>query len=245
MIFRESRLAHHYLDGLAGLEIGGAAHNPFGLETKNVDYEASLDTVFKKAEVEYCGEALKVDIVASGDELPVPDESQDFVVSAHVIEHFFDPIKAIKEWLRVIKPGGYIFIIAPHQERTFDRDRARTPLAELVARHEGKIVGSKDYAHQYDEHCSVWITQDLIDLCRYLDLTVVAYQDVDDKSGNGFAVVLQKEFVASTPGQYLARIPTRAWIFFKRQRCRLQRYWKKQRRSVAKRLAGIRRFFQG
>src|ERR1700722_14924094 len=122
MIFRESKLAHQYLDGLAGLEIGGAAHNPFGLETKNVDYVASLDTVYKKAEIEYCGEALKVDIIASGDELPVPDESQDFVVSAHVIEHFFDPIKAIKEWLRVVRPGGYIFIVAPHKERTFAKN---------------------------------------------------------------------------------------------------------------------------
>jgi SAM-dependent methyltransferase len=245
MIFRESRLAHQYLDGLAGLEIGGAAHNPFGLETKNVDYVASLDTVYKKAEIEYCGEALKVDIVASGDELPVPDESQDFVVSAHVIEHFFDPIKAIKEWLRVIKPEGYIFIIAPHKERTFDRDRARTPLAELVARHEGKIVGSKDYAHQYDEHCSVWITQDLLDLCRYLNLNVVAYQDVDDKSGNGFAVVVQKKSLAPMWDLSIAKSLTRVRVFLKRRRCRFQRYWKKQRRSVAKRLAGIRRIFWG
>jgi SAM-dependent methyltransferase len=245
MIFRESRLAHQYLDGLTGLEIGGAAHNPFGLDTRNVDYVAALDTVYKKAEIEYCGEALKVDIVASGDELPVPDESQDFVVSAHVIEHFFDPIKAIKEWLRVTRPGGYIFIIAPHKERTFDRDRARTPLGELVARHEGKIAGSKDYAHQYDEHCSVWITQDLLDLCRYLKLNVVAYQDVDDKSGNGFAVVIQKEFPAAARDQSIAKTLTWVRIFLKRQRCRLRRYVKKQRRSVAKRLAGIQRLFQG
>jgi SAM-dependent methyltransferase len=245
MIFRESKLAHQYLDGLAGLEIGGSAHNPFGLETQNVDYVAVLDTIYKKAEIEHCGEALKVDIIAAGDDLPIPDESQDFVLSSHVIEHFFDPIKAIKEWLRVIRPGGYIFIIAPHKERTFDRDRARTTLEELIARHEGKIAGPTDYAHQHDEHYSVWITQDLLDLCRYLKLKIVAYQDVDDKAGNGFTVVVQKEFVASTPGQSIARILTQAQRLLKKQRCRFQRYLKKQRGSVSKRLAGIRRVFRG
>lgn len=133
MKFRESKLAHKYLDGLVGLEIGGSAHNPFGLNTKNVDYTADLDTVFKQEEIKLCGEALKVDIVAPGDQLPVPDNSQDFVISSHVIEHFFDPIKALKEWLRVVKPGGYIFVIGPHKERTFDKERSRTSLRELLS----------------------------------------------------------------------------------------------------------------
>ena len=35
--FQESQLAHQLLDGLTGLEIGGAAHNAFGLDTMNVD----------------------------------------------------------------------------------------------------------------------------------------------------------------------------------------------------------------
>ena len=35
-IFREHALAHQLLDGLTGLEIGAAAHNPFGLRTRNV-----------------------------------------------------------------------------------------------------------------------------------------------------------------------------------------------------------------
>lgn len=187
--FRQSMLALQYLNGLDGLEIGGSAHNPFGLNTKNVDYRAELDTVFKKAEIELCGEALKVDIVAPGDALPVPDESQDFVVSSHVIEHFFDPIKTLREWERVVRPGGYIFIIAPHKERTFDKHRPRTTLSELIARHDGRIPAP---AHDTHEHYSVWITQDLLALCRYLNLHVVEYQDVDDKVGNGFTVVVKK-----------------------------------------------------
>jgi hypothetical protein len=33
MKFMESKLAHQYLDGLKGIEIGGSAHNSFGLDT--------------------------------------------------------------------------------------------------------------------------------------------------------------------------------------------------------------------
>jgi hypothetical protein len=42
-IFPESRLAHELLDGLEGLEIGPASHNPFGLKTRNVGLTADRD----------------------------------------------------------------------------------------------------------------------------------------------------------------------------------------------------------
>ncbi|MCG7851193.1 MAG: radical SAM protein, partial [Methanosarcinaceae archaeon] len=66
--FSESALAHKYCIG-KGLEIGGSAHNPFGLNTLNVDFTDSMDTKFKKEEVNLCGKALKVDIVANGDDI--------------------------------------------------------------------------------------------------------------------------------------------------------------------------------
>ncbi len=189
---RESALAHKYLDGLRGVEIGGSIHNPFGLNTLNIDYTASTDTVFKQAEIEIAGKALAVDTVASGDDLPLRDQSVDFVVSSHVLEHFPDPIKALKEWYRVIRPCGYVFMIVPHKERTFDRNRPRTSLAELIRRHEaGGVPDTK-------EHCSVWITEDVVELVRYLGYPIVEVQAVDDKAGNGFTLVLQKGAQAET-----------------------------------------------
>jgi SAM-dependent methyltransferase len=157
--FQESKLAHKYLDGLEGLEIGGSAHNPFGLRTKNMDCDGSSDTVFKQEEIKLCGEALPVDIVASGDDLPITDASYDFVVSSHVLEHFPDPIRALREWYRVIRKGGYIFMIIPHKERTFDRDRERTTLSELIERNK---TGKADLP--LSQHCSVWITEDIVEL---------------------------------------------------------------------------------
>jgi ubiquinone/menaquinone biosynthesis C-methylase UbiE len=104
MKFKELMLAHKYCTG-TGLEIGGSAHNPFGLKTKNVDFTKQL-TSFKKEEINLCGEYCPVDIEATGEDIPLPDESQDFIVSSHVLEHFTDPIKALLEWCRLIKKAG-------------------------------------------------------------------------------------------------------------------------------------------
>jgi SAM-dependent methyltransferase len=185
--FRESDLAHYLLDGLRGIEIGGSAHNPFGLKTLNVDYTDEL-TEFKLGEIQMCGEFRKVDIVSAGDDLPFKDNVWDFVISSHAIEHFYDPVKTVKEWLRVVKPGGYVYIIAPHKERTFDRDRPRTPLAEIVDRHDNP---NPPVPMTYIHH-SVWITSDFVDICNYYGWKVLAVQDVDDKVGNGFTIVIQK-----------------------------------------------------
>jgi SAM-dependent methyltransferase len=186
MKFRESKLAHSFLDGLKGIEIGGSAHNAFGLDTKNVDYTDEI-TVFKQAEIDVKGEFLPIDIIAMGDNIPLPDESQDFVISSHAIEHFVDPIRALKEWYRLIKPRGYIYIIAPHKERTFDKDRPRTPLSELIERHANNLPHP-----EVNEHFSVWITEDFVELIKYLGWSLVFVEDVDDKVGNGFTIVVQK-----------------------------------------------------
>ncbi len=183
----ESELAHKLLDGKIGLEIGGSAHNPFGLHTKNVDFTEKMDTTFKIEEVKYCGEAMSVDIVASGDKLPVESNSQDFVISSHVLEHFPDPIKALKEWYRVVRDEGYIFMIIPHKERTFDKDRERTTLQELIVRHNDGIKVTPKC-----DHYSVWVTEDIIELINYLGWNIIISQDIDDKVGNGFTVVVQK-----------------------------------------------------
>lgn len=188
---RPSKLANRYLKGLKGIEIGGSSYCQFFLDTINVNFtDTSADsTVFSEKEYELTGECLKVDVVASGDDLPFEDNSWDFVLSSHVLEHFYDPIKALLEWKRVVRPGGFIFMIVPHKERTFDKDRERTTLQELIDRHNGPPPLVDDHGHH-----SVWITKDLLELCDYLKLKVVDYQDRDDKRGNGFAVVIQKHF---------------------------------------------------
>lgn len=183
MKFKESKLAHQLLDGLQGIEIGGSAHNPFGLDTINVDRYIGTDTVFKCAELALCGEYMPVDVVAFGDALPFADKSFDFVISSHVIEHFYDPIAALAEWARVARK--YIFIICPHKERTTDQQKPITTIAELETRHQ---CPKTDYI---DTHWNIWDTEAFTAFVTGLGYTIHTVQDRDDKVGNGFTVVIE------------------------------------------------------
>ena len=54
------------------------------------------------------------DMVSEADDLSFcADESQDFVFSSHVLEHMVDMEKALNEWGRVLKPGGYLCLYVP------------------------------------------------------------------------------------------------------------------------------------
>jgi SAM-dependent methyltransferase len=179
---RDSALAHRWLDGLKGVEIGGAAHNTFHLDTLNVDRTRDMDTVYKREELECAGVAMAVDVVAEGDDLPFPDEAFDFVLASHVLEHLPDPIRALQEWRRVAR--RYVFVVVPHRDRTFDRDRPVTPVDELLRRHEHGLRSDED------RHWTVWTCESFLELCERLGLEVLEHQDPDDKQGNGFAAVL-------------------------------------------------------
>ena len=73
-------------------------------------------------------------------------ESYDFVASSHCLEHVANPIKALREWARVLKPGGAFALVLPDGAETFDRQRPVTPLAHLVDDYE-KDVGEDDLTH--------------------------------------------------------------------------------------------------
>lgn len=185
--------------GLKGIELGGSAHNRFGLDTINVDWTDRLDTSWKQEEIAMCGETLKVDVIADGASLPFPDEHWDFVISSHCLEHNWDVIGALKEWLRVVKFGGMVFTIFPHPERTFDKGRERTPFSELIARHAGQrekpnLEGVIAVPSNYQLfHHTVWHLQDALECVRYIGgSALVAQQDPDDKVGNGFTFVICK-----------------------------------------------------
>ena len=46
----------------------------------------------------------------------VKDNSYDFVYSSHTIEHLPDPYEGVKNWFRVVKPGGYMILYLPHRD---------------------------------------------------------------------------------------------------------------------------------
>lgn len=53
------------------------------------------------------------------------DECLDYVFSSHVLEDFDDPAAVLREWLRVVRPGGLLILYCP-DEQTFREHCRRT-----------------------------------------------------------------------------------------------------------------------
>jgi SAM-dependent methyltransferase len=47
----------------------------------------------------------------------VPDESFFTVYASHVLEHIKNPVEALQNWWRILKPGGHLIVMVPHRDR--------------------------------------------------------------------------------------------------------------------------------
>jgi SAM-dependent methyltransferase len=68
------------------------------------------------------------------------DESLDFVIASHVLEHLAEPIGQIVDIHRVLRPGGIFLLVLPDRRRTFDRHREATPLGHLIDEHRAGVT---------------------------------------------------------------------------------------------------------
>ncbi len=196
MVFPDSALAHELCLG-RGVELGAAAHNPFNLPgcinvaplDPNIDF-------YRKSQVRLCGAYAEVDLWGLAEAIPLPDRSQDYVISSHVIEHCADPIGVFLEWKRVLKPGGVAFMIFPKRDALpADQDRPVSEVSAIVAAHLGQAASRLDEAHGGDQgHVFVYTLSTMLDVILYanrrfdLGWTVMATQETDDKVGNGHTV---------------------------------------------------------
>lgn len=58
-------------------------------------------------------DTTRIDIVSNIVSIPVPDASFDAVLCSEVFEHIPDPIAAIKEFSRILKPEGILLLTVP------------------------------------------------------------------------------------------------------------------------------------
>ena len=136
LVYKDPKIISKYCKGF-GVEIGGASHQTFKFRAINIDISdhRSVEDCYSIEQMKLGNYIKKVDIIANGDNIPLADNSTDFVFSSHVLEHFYDPVSAINEWLRIVKKNKYVVCIIPHKERMFDRDKPCTTIEEFENRH--------------------------------------------------------------------------------------------------------------
>jgi SAM-dependent methyltransferase len=83
--------------------------------------EVTIDVGYRGAfedSVPILPHALGVDLdypAYDGRTLPFPDNSVDTVYSSHMLEHVTDFRATVRDWHRVVRPGGFIVCVVPHQ----------------------------------------------------------------------------------------------------------------------------------
>ena len=63
----------------------------------------------------------------------IDDNKYDFLLSCHQLEHVANPIKALNEFRRVLKPFGKIILILPYYKYNFDHKRPITKFEHLLS----------------------------------------------------------------------------------------------------------------
>ena len=63
----------------------------------------------------------------------IADGSYDFLLASHILEHVANPLRALQEFRRVLKPNGSVLVAVPNQLHTFDHRRLLTTFAHLEA----------------------------------------------------------------------------------------------------------------
>jgi len=126
--------------------------------------------------------------------IPLYNDTLDYIISSHVMEHIPDPIRAWKEWVRVLKPNGLVLMIVPHHDalrgdkrpvEDFTLDRVWQ--AHRDRWHQDNIPVGAVHGGPYG-HWWKWTPEVLqAAIEKWMPYWVpIDFEDPDSKVGNGF-----------------------------------------------------------
>jgi SAM-dependent methyltransferase len=155
------------LTGKCGVEIGGPSY-VFDTNLPIYRHIQSLDNCVFAVETHWEGQrasgaTFKFDrgkrtgnnFITEGSTLEgISDATYDFVLSSHNLEHIANPIKALQNWKRVLKPQGFLLVSLPDKHRTFDYLRPVTTLDHLREDY-ARDMGEQDMTH-VEELVTLW-----------------------------------------------------------------------------------------
>ncbi|HBB37196.1 MAG: Methyltransferase type 11 [Candidatus Moranbacteria bacterium GW2011_GWC1_45_18] len=127
-------LSNKYLHG-NGIEIG-ALHRPLWVNEKAaVKYVDRLDNPGLKSHYPELDqyELTRVDIIDDGERLlTIQNDSLDFIIANHMLEHCENPIGTIRNHLAKLTNNGVLYYAVPDKRHTFDAGRELTDFKHLV-----------------------------------------------------------------------------------------------------------------
>lgn len=144
----------------SGLEVGGPSPMfrnegfvPLYKDIKSLDgCNFSTNTIWE-GEIEsgetyaYFEDKKGVQYISEATDLSqIPDSKYDFVISSNCLEHVANPLKAIEEWVRVVKKDGLLLVALPNQEHNFDHKRSVTQFSHLLEDYQSNM-GEDDLTH--------------------------------------------------------------------------------------------------
>jgi SAM-dependent methyltransferase len=150
---RSQKLFRDEVEGEVGLEIGGPSpsfQDAGGLPLYR--YVSALDNCVFSCETIWEGKreegatfsyhpqkANGFNLIREATDLHgIVDHRYDFVLSSHNLEHISNPVRALKEWVRVVKPAGAIIVLLPYYRWTFDHHRRPTSVQHMLEDYELK-----------------------------------------------------------------------------------------------------------
>ncbi len=135
---KRQKIAKQYIRG-AGIEIG-ALHLP--LPVPNNAQVTYVDRMPTQDLVKHYPQLKKIYSVSpclidNGETLEkVRDNSQDFIIANHFIEHCENVLRTLEVFSAKLRAGGVLYLAIPDKRLTFDRKRKTTSLQHLIEEYE-------------------------------------------------------------------------------------------------------------
>lgn len=158
---RRERIARIYLRG-EGIEIGALNRHLRVPEAAKVKYVDRMTIAVLRVQYpELVKEKLvEPDIIDDGERLTtIHDDSQEFVIANHFVEHCQDPIGALANMLRVLKNGGILFLAIPDKRYSPDCNRPLTSNEHLLKDYRDGPLWSR--RQHFEEFVRLWTYEPL------------------------------------------------------------------------------------
>lgn len=106
------------------------------------------------------------------------DDSFDWVYSSHCLEDFEDTTAVLKEWFRVLKPGGNLVLFLPDQQR--------------YLAHCAKHGSQPNLAHKHAHFSFEYVMQCLGEIQEQIPHKVICYEGITTYNPYSFSVIACK-----------------------------------------------------